>query len=126
MKYLIATFISLFLSLATFAQSPSGENAVKGIWAATEMNNSQIEIYKAQDGLWYGKILKSDDAKTIGKLIFREGKYDATSKKWVGKLIKPDNGMTLTAELSLEPNDKLKVKGSKYFMTKTFYWAKLK
>ncbi len=125
MKYLIATFISLFLSLATFSQSPNAENAIKGVWDATEMNNSQIEIYKAEDGLWYGEILKSDESKTIGKEIFRVGKYDATSKKWVGELIKPDNGMTLTAELSLEANGKLKVKGSKYFMTKTFYWTKL-
>ena len=125
MKYLIATFLSLFLSLATFAQSSSAENEIKGIWVATEMNNSQIEIYKATDGLWYGKILKSDDAKTIGKMIFRNGKYDATAKKWKGELVKPDNGMTLTAELNLESNGKLKVKGSKFFMTKTFYWTKL-
>lgn len=126
MKYLIATFISLFLSMATFAQSPITENAIKGIWDASEMTYSQIEIYKATDGLWYGKILKAEDSKTISKVIFLKGKYEATSKKWVGVLVKPDNLMSLTAELSLEPNGKLKVKGSKYFMTKTFYWTKLK
>jgi uncharacterized protein (DUF2147 family) len=113
------------LAVATFAQSPSAENAIKGIWAATEMNNSQIEIYKAADGLWYGKILKSDESKTIGKVIFRKGKYDATTKKWTGELVKPDNGMILTAELNLESNSNLQVKGSKFFMTKTFYWTKL-
>ena len=125
MKYLLTAFLSFLLAVATFAQSPSAENAIKGIRAATEMNNSQIKIYKASDGLWYGKIIKSDDAKTIGKVIFRKGKYDATTKKWTGELVKPDNGMTLTAELNLESNGKLKVKGSKYFITKTFYWTKL-
>lgn len=112
------------IALSCFAQSASDEEQLRGTWKAPEINNSLIKIYKSDEGFWLGEILQSDQSEDIGKVFLRKGKYDPKTKIWSGELVNPDNGIVLTAELTLTNNSTLKVKGTKFFITKTMNWIR--
>ena len=97
-------------------------NTIIGVWKATDLNNSIIELYKGKDGLLFGKIIDSDEKAWIDKVIFTNGKYDSKEDHWQGNLYSLKRKVTIGATLSLASKNKLKVVGKKFFMTKTFYW----
>ncbi|MEM6321293.1 MAG: hypothetical protein AAF960_26785 [Bacteroidota bacterium] len=110
----------LFTTSALAAQSDFG-----GLWYAEEMDKATIEVYQSGDDLWYAKVTKSEDAKAVNSVIFEKGEYDSNKNELKGTLIKPGGNMRIDATISLENKEKAKIVGKKFFMTKTFYWAKM-
>lgn len=101
---------------------------VTGIWL-TEKKGSQIRIFKATDGKYYGKIewLEKDkdrldvnnpdeklrSKKVWGMLILRGFSYNASKNQWEGGTIyDPENGKTYDCYMWFEGNDnQLHIKG---------------
>jgi uncharacterized protein (DUF2147 family) len=101
---------------------------VIGIWL-TEKKGSQIRIFKATDGKYYGKIewLEEDkdrldvnnpneklrSNKVWGMLILRGFNYNESKKQWEGGTIyDPENGKTYDCYMWFDGNDnQLHIKG---------------
>jgi hypothetical protein len=77
------------------------------------MDNSTISIYKAVNGYWYGKIIKSDNNTFIGKLLFSKLEYNEKSASFEGLITKPSNHIDANAILTLTNNTSVKVANSK-------------
>lgn len=121
-------FLFALCMLATVATAQV--NAMLGIWTTiddkTGEPKSQVEIYKAKDGLYYGRIthlfLKSDDsvceacegedagAKLVGLNIIRGMKADGNDLVG-GRILDPENGKLYYVKMSLK-DGKLALRGS--------------
>ncbi len=95
-----------------------------GNWKATEMENSTINVYKADDGHIYGKIIESNRKDWVGELILKKVKYYSDDKVWKGEVYSLERKMSIDVTLNLENQNKLKIVGKKFLMTKTFYWIR--
>ena len=116
--------LSLFTGLLSFSQSDD----VLGYWL-TEKGTSQIRIFKATNGKYYGEVawLKEDpekkdinnpdeklrDVKLMGLRILNSFKYDSGKKQWnEGTIYDPDNGKTYDCYMWFEDDPNvLKIKG---------------
>jgi len=120
----------LFLSVTLFA---SGPERVKGYWL-TEKGTSQIWIYLAKNGKYYGKIVWLEEPNENGApkkdkenpdeelksrplmdlLLLKGFSYDSGDKEWVdGTIYDPESGKTYDCYMWFEDGDfnKLKIKG---------------
>ena len=124
-KCLIFSAFLLFFSESLFSQQH--EQELEGKWFVKNTDNSTItvDVYKAKNSFYYGKIIKSSKDGLINKIILNEIIYDKNSDTYKGSLIKPDNGMTASATLTFKDNRTLIVVGKKFFFTKTLTWTKL-
>ena len=43
-----------------------------GNWYCADMDKSTIEVYKAKDGFWYTKIIQSEKATNVGKVVLNK------------------------------------------------------
>jgi len=69
--------------ISLIAISLSAQEMTAGVWSTGE-ENTQIETYQ-KDGLWYGKIIFSDNPKAkIGKIILKD--FVKADDKWKGEL----------------------------------------
>lgn len=98
--------------------------SILGIWKAAALENSTIEVYRAEDGYLYGKIIESDEEDWIGEVILKKVTYDADDQLWKGEIYSLRMFFSVEAELSMESEQRLKLVGSKWGMTKTFYWER--
>ena len=118
---LISTvFILIFMSFT------SAEIDITGTWKAQEMENSAIKIYKVKDGYFYGEIIDSDKKEWINEIILKKVKHYPNEKVWKGEIYNIERDATMAVTIDLLSENKLKLVGKKSFMTKTFYWTKLK
>jgi hypothetical protein len=101
------------------------ETAVLGEWLAPAMRNSVVTIYRASDGLFYGKIIASDQKEWVGEVVLEGLRYEESEKIWTGKINSLSPQIQAAAELSIAPNGKLKVVGTKFFVSETYYWTKV-
>ena len=109
-KYLITASVLLFIPLFLNAQA----NKIEGVWY-TEKGTSTVEVYKASDGKYQGKINwleepnengkpkvdeENDDPKLakrpiMGLVIVKNFVYDSKKERWDdGSIYDPDNGKT--------------------------------
>ena len=122
--------LMLFLSLVLFAKfiSYAQSDDVLGIWL-TDEDKSQVRIFKATNGKYYGKIewLKEDkdkkdkenpdeslrDKPLIGLLILKGFSYNNDKKQWAeGTIYDPKNGKTYDCYMWFEDDmQKLQIKG---------------
>ena len=100
------------------------KHTIIGVWKAPDMENSTIEVYKAQDGYIYGKIIDSDEQSWRDKIILQKVQYDAKDKVWKGEVYSLRMDTTVDVVITLESASKLKLVGTKFLMSKTFYWTK--
>jgi uncharacterized protein (DUF2147 family) len=120
----------LFWSASVFAQNNA--DAVCGKWL-TGSKEGHVEIYKAKDGKYYGKIcwMKEPnnpdgtpklDTKNpneaarkkpiMGSLVLRGFDFDSEEKEWVnGKIYDPKNGNDYSCTMSLKDPNTLNVRG---------------
>lgn len=98
---------------------------ILGTWKADQLENSTIEVYQADDGYIYGKIIDSDQKSWIGEVILKKVKYDPKKKEWVGKVYSLRMYFSVDATLTLEGSEKLKLVGRRFYMSKTFYWERV-
>ena len=117
----------LILSFNENSFSQHNEQELEGKWFVKNTDNSTItvDVYKAKNGFYYGKIIKSSKEGLINKIILNEIAYDKKSGAYKGIIIKPDNGMTASATLTFKDSNTLMVVGKKLFFTKTLTWVKL-
>ncbi|MCK5135171.1 MAG: DUF2147 domain-containing protein [Bacteroidales bacterium] len=109
-KHLLTAITILFLPLFLYAQA----NKIEGVWYNDD-KTSTIEIKKASNGQYYGKISWLDEPNEYGKpkvdsensdpklakrpilglQIVKSFKYDLKKKRWdKGTIYDPDNGKT--------------------------------
>ncbi|KAB1064065.1 DUF2147 domain-containing protein [Salibacter halophilus] len=120
--------VAVLFSTSLFAQNA---DAVLGKWE-TKNGKSHVEIYK-KDGEYYGKIVwlkeplneegkpkvdknnPEEDMRSRplkGLELLREFEYDADDEMWEdGEIYDPESGDTYSCEMSLEGDNKLKVRG---------------
>ncbi|MEL6254863.1 MAG: DUF2147 domain-containing protein [Bacteroidota bacterium] len=114
-------YFSLFFLLTAFSLS---QESISGKWFSPDLSNSTIEIYKAEDGFQYGKIVESDEKDWIGETVLKKLAYDQKAKSWKGEVYSLVRKMTIDVEVTTTNESKLKLVGSRFFFTKTFYWSK--
>ncbi len=119
------TLLTLLLVAQTKVLAQTIESKISGTWYCEEMNMSKISLYKKADGYWYAKITASDAKENIGKTIIERAQYNAKDNALYGTLVRPGNGMQVNATITLESNNKIKIVGKKWMITKTFYWILL-
>jgi uncharacterized protein (DUF2147 family) len=110
-------FVLMMLALTTGILYGQADK-VTGIWL-TEKKGSQVKVFKATDGKYYGKVewleddkerldVNNPDAKLArqkvwGSLILKGFLYNDSKKQWEGGTIyDPDNGKTYSAYMWFE------------------------
>jgi len=123
-------FLALMITGSSFLFSQADK--VLGFWL-TEKGTSQVEIYKAADGKYFGKISwleeLNEDGKPkmdkenpdealrsrpiLGLNLLKEFVYNAKNEEWVdGSIYDPDNGKTYDCYMWFEDDSNvLKIKG---------------
>lgn len=108
----------LFIATSVFSQA----DKIVGIWVPSK-GTSQVRIFKATNGKYYGKIewLEKDkdkrdvnnpdeslrDSKLWGLTILKDFIYDTDKKKWEGGTVyDPDNGKTYDCFMWFNGDDK--------------------
>jgi uncharacterized protein (DUF2147 family) len=127
MRASVLLLFSLAISFFAFAQ----KDPVERIWMSAE-KTSKIEIYKAVDGNFYGKVIwlkepndkkgkpkldeqnkdeKQRNQPIMGLLIIKKFKKSATANEYdEGTVYDPNNGKTYCAKLTLKGKE-LKLNG---------------
>jgi uncharacterized protein (DUF2147 family) len=123
-------FLALMITGSSFLFSQADK--ILGFWL-TEKRTSQVEIYKAADGKYFGRISwleeLNEDGKPkmdkenpdealksrpiLGLNLLKEFVYNTKSKEWVdGSIYDPDNGKTYDCYMWFEDDSNvLKIKG---------------
>lgn len=134
------TLLALLLPLFAFSQNIIGK--WKTIDDKTGKAKSVIEIYE-EDGKYFGKIVEiltpgkenslcdlcsgdKKDKPVLGMVILMDLEKDGD--EWNdGEILDPNEGKTYSCYVSLESNDKLKVRGYIGFslLGRTQYWYKV-
>jgi len=97
-----------------------------GKWKAEGDEKVSVEIYQAQDGLYYGKAIDSHEKKgKEGHLMFQKCRYDATTKTLIGTMHPPDRPIDLELTIQIEKNGKMKTTARKFIMSTTLYFIKV-
>jgi Uncharacterized protein conserved in bacteria (DUF2147) len=102
-------------------------DAILGKWKNLEEGKAmQLEIYLAQDGKYYGKIINDNSQPTkSGTIALKALQYDDATASYKGTMQPPDSKMEVNITATLLGNDKLKMVGKKLFMSKTFYLQRI-
>lgn len=125
------TFLSGFIFLFALASFAQADNLV-GYWL-TQDGDSQVRIFKATNGKYYGVIEwlkdplndqgepkvddKNPDASlhtrpVLGLQLLKDFVYNGDKKEWAGGTIyDPKSGKTYDAFMKLDSNDVMKLKG---------------
>jgi len=124
MKYLqqVLTVCLLLMAFATNAQ-----NGIIGKWKSEEHPNNHLEIYLAKDGLYYGKLVyENGKTENLGKFLLKHLQYDASANCYTGKMMPPDRNIEFTVKLTQISDDKIKAVATKFLITKTIFFIKIK
>ena len=142
MKRIILITILLFSVISANAQIES----VVGKWQTVDDKTGEarsiVQIFKATNGKYYGKVIELYKDKTavcskceganknkpvVGMMVINDMVIEDNVMR--GTIIDPESGKIYYATLSLEAKDKLKVRGSldkKGFLGRTQYWQRSK
>jgi len=143
MKRLILLILT-FSCLALNAQVPIEK--IVGTWKAiddkTGKPTSYVKIFKATNGMYYGKLIdlfdekirnsvctkckdENKDKPLIGMIFMKEMKVDGDVLR--GSLVDPESGNTYYGTISFENENKIKLRGSldkKGIFGRTQYWVR--
>jgi uncharacterized protein (DUF2147 family) len=102
-------------------------HAILGKWKNLDEGKAmQLEIYLAQDGKYYGKVINDNDQPSKnGTIALKALQYDAAMGSYKGTMSPPDANMDIHVTLSLQNVNKLKMVGKKLFISKTFYLQRI-
>lgn len=139
---------ALLMGMGTGARCAEGADAITGVWMVPE-RDAKVEIYRADDGLYYGKIIWLEEAldehgqprrdihnkdpelarkPLIGLHVVSGFAYDTEADRWVGgEVYNSRNGKTYAGYMKLQEDGTLflrgHVKGLK-FLGKTNIWER--
>jgi len=123
-KTLGALFAVTLISTTISAQEPV---SILGKWCGVEEPDRQIEFVQEKDGSFTGKVINSmSNNPKNGTLLLKNLKFDPKSKTFIGNMTPPDKDIELEARVSFEGDDKLKLEASKFFITKTIHFLRIK
>lgn len=152
-KASILIVLAILFALATEVKAQA--DRIVSIYLAVDDEdnpNSQVKIYKASNGKYYGEIVwlkdpleedgsekldkenpdtKLQSRKLMGLKILNDFTYDKADNEWSGGTIySPKTGKTYKCYLTFEEDGRLKVRGyigsSWMGLGKTVYWTKEK
>ncbi|WP_456312022.1 DUF2147 domain-containing protein [Pseudomonas shirazensis] len=87
---------------------------LKGIWL-TKDGISKIEIYKAKDGLYYGKLIwtkdQSEKAKKFHGELILTGLNKESEKEYNGKAHDPEQDKTYSCTIKVKDTNNLDLRG---------------
>jgi uncharacterized protein (DUF2147 family) len=128
-KRIVLFFIALFSLLLSQAQK--SQDDIIGIWLTGGKEPAKIQIYKATDNKFYGKIIwlknpadkngqrvdinNPDKTKrttpVIGLQILKGFKFDGDDEWKGGDIYDPESGKTYSSYMSLKDKNTVKVRG---------------
>ncbi len=115
----------IFVLLSSFSFSTSNpEDKILGNWYCEALDKSHFKVIKEQNGLYSAIITKSEVASYVGKKAMKDVKYNTKEKKWEGTIISVKRNQELDAVFNLQNENNLKVVGSIFLFSKTFYWVR--
>ncbi|MEL6674573.1 MAG: hypothetical protein AAFR61_20350 [Bacteroidota bacterium] len=123
MHFLMPLFMLTLINLG-IAPAAMSQDSILGTWQAPEMENMTIQVYEAQDGYIYGKITAADEPDWVDKIILKKASFDEKQTAWVGEIYSLRAGMNVDVVMTLEEAEKLKIVGSRFGMSRTFYWVR--
>ena len=94
------------------------ENTIIGKFK-NEERKEIIEIYKANDGLFYGK-------NESGQLLLHKMKFNAQKKKYEGTMIPPGKNFSMDVTIREENVDNFKMTVTKFFIYQTNHLTRIK
>jgi len=110
-------FTSLALIFFSVCISAQNVNNIAGKYFNEERKDTII-IYKAMDGLYYGK-------NPSGEVILQKLIYNAASKKYNGTLTPPGKDFSMKAVLSMESPNKLQMDVTMFLITRTNHLTRI-
>lgn len=128
MKKVIFSLIVSFFCCGIFAQNP---DAICGIYHMVDpfsKEGSQVEIYRATNGDYEGKVVWVENPKKkkfLGLVFMTTLKYNAEKKEYQNGTLKyPGKPGTFSAFMTIVDSKELKVRGYWGFaaLGKTMYW----
>ena len=135
-SYSIVPLIALVFFAGFSFTTRKNEQQITGQWIGDGENGKGIiEIYKAENGKYYGKLIKAVDPnkqkylvekKVQMPYILKDFVYLGNNKWGDGKVVVPSRKVTVDGRLELVSIDKLKVTGTGYGITKDTYWERIK
>lgn len=114
MKRIFTSIVILLFGLTAL----SAQNQFTGKWTTIDDKTGEaaglVEIYKADDGLYYGKLVDTfgEDKSAVGTMIVRGMKYE-DGKLTGGKVYDPDSDKTYYCTIKYDAKKKeLNLRGS--------------
>jgi hypothetical protein len=124
MKYLQQMLAFCLLLMAFTANA---QNGIVGKWKAEDKPNNHMEIYLAKDGLYYSKLVfENGKTENLGKQLIKGLQFDASTKTYTGKMMPPDRNIEFAVRLTPINEDTIKVVATKFLITKTIFFIKIK
>lgn len=115
-------FILLTSTSSAISSGFQASFSITGKWFAQEIDNSVIEIVETEKGL-VGTIIQSDEPDYVGKKVIYDVSYNKENNEYQGTIYSVVRKMTLNGTFSRK-DDTLKVVGSKFIISKTFFWER--
>jgi len=112
---ILITALTLRLSSIALSQS---ENVIVGKYRNEERKET-IEIYKAKDGLFYGK-------NESGQLLLHKLKFNAEKKRYEGTLVPLGKNFSMDVIIKEESADSFKMTVTKFFISQTNRLTRIK
>jgi len=119
----VVSILLVVLSSFSFSIDDS-EDKILGNWYCEELDKSHFEVIKEPDGTYSATITKSSIPSYVGKKAMKDVKYNSKENKWEGTIISVKRNQELDGEFTFQNENKLKVVGSVFVFTKTFYWVR--
>lgn len=118
------SFLMLF-GITTSLYSQKANENLNGNWYAEELSKSTINFYQNKNGIFFGKIIKSDEKDKIGRIPFENFTFNKNTGLYTGTIQSARSFFTLDGEIRFVDSKTIKIKGTRLFMTKTFTLKKL-
>jgi uncharacterized protein (DUF2147 family) len=118
-------FLTFFISASGISQST---NTIIGKWKKKDGDRTmQLEIFQEKDGLYYSKIINDNNENSNNeKIVMKALEYNDVNKNYKGTMSPPDSSMTIDITVTVVNEDKLKIVGKKFTMTKISYLDRIK
>lgn len=120
MRKQISMLLAVLIHLVLSSFQNNKADMIIGKWYAEDLSKSTIEFSKTTSGLYYGRIIQSDEKDKIDQTPFQAYKYDAKSNVYVGRITPASLPFELNGEITLLDNKTMQVVGSKMFLKKTY------
>jgi len=116
----------LLVSLLINCHFVSAQMMITGKWKGEDQPDTHVEIYKASDGLFYGKLIyENGKTENLGKDMLKQLKFDKATNTYKGTMTPPDKELLLNVTLSLVDTDKIKLVARKLLLSKTMYFLRI-